>query len=153
MDEKRDRKERVNLTLEPDVAAVLKGWDRGSRARYVSQVLRERWGAWQSALRVLRQAGWMRPEMYAACDALNGVWMTDDVGYESLGPGMALELYDSERLNRIAEKHQVDPRVWEARYTQIRESEALARALRAVVTEWWAGNPACERAVERMDES
>lgn len=148
-----ERRPRLHLTLEPDVLATLRGWDRGARSRYVSQALRERWAAWQSGLLLLRQHGWMRQELHAALDALNGLWMRDDAGYEHLGPGLALELHDAERLNGTATRqHEVDPRVWEARVQQIAQSEALARALRCVVTEWWASNPACERAVERMDE-
>ena len=150
--DRRERRERVNVTLEPDVAAELHDWPRGTRARYLSTVLRERWMDFHSALRTLRAAGWMRAEILAACDALNGYWMLPTEDWEQQGPAVALELSDAERLHGTAARHGVGPTVWEARWTQVRQSEALTRALRHVVREFWADNPAAERAIERVDE-
>lgn len=141
------RRDRILITIDPDVRALL---DRtGNRSAYIEQAVRERWRAWQEALSLLRAQGWHREELHAACDALNGHWMIPYEDRVPMGSSIALELYDAARLNGVAEKHQVAPRVWEARVEQVRTDDRIARALRVVVTEWWSGNQACETAVAR----
>lgn len=140
-------KRKVMLSLDADVVQLL---DRtGNRSAYVEHVVRESWQAWQAALDLLVSQGWHREELHAACEALNGLWMIPYEDRVPMGSSIALELYDAQRLNGTADKHGVAPRVWEARTTQVRTDERIARALRVVVTEWWSGNAACEAAVAR----
>ena len=145
--ESRPRKDaRRLLTLDPGIDALL--LSTGSASRYVERLVADAWTEWQEALASLLAAGWSRRELLAACDALNG--------YAMLGSGRAswihAELYDAEKLNDLCARHEIDPRVWATRTAQVRDDEGLARALWSVTREWWRGNRAMERAMERGEE-
>lgn len=131
------------VTLDPGVDALL--LSTGNASRYVEQLVTDSWTEWQEALASLRAASWDRPEILAACDALNGHALPGGVGTAWLWA----ELADAERLSGTATRHGVEPAVWAARVEQVRTDADLARALWIVAREFWRGNAALERAIER----
>jgi hypothetical protein len=90
------------------------------------------------ALADLERAGWTRPYLCAACDSLNGTWMTPFFG----AGGMRLELSDAQDLGQVAEKHGGDPDVWRGLLAAL--NDAGARALRTVAIEFWRGHRVVE---------
>jgi len=146
----------MTVWLDPMFARELKSWDNDKRDAYLTEVLRSRWAEWRASLKVLRDHGWKPAELHAACDAMRRCWVAYDIDHEAgfmRGPTIAATLHDAEELNKTATRHGVDTATWDARWKQVRMDEALARALYAVVCEWWAGNPVCSEAMTRMDDT
>lgn len=131
------------LTLDPGTDALLAS--TGNASAYVRALVADAWSEWTDALAKLRAAGWDRPELRAACDAINGhaVLGVCDVGW------LWAELDDAERLNGTATRHGVAPAVWAARVEQVQTCEEISRPLWTVAREFWRGNAALERAIER----
>lgn len=127
---------RRNFSLDDDAAALLSRLDNASH--YVSALVRDAWRRWQQAHEALRRAGWDGPALCAACDALNGTWLLEP----RLAGVMSLELHDAQRLSDVCGKWGVDPRRWAELHDGLRDD--LAIALRAIVTEFWAGNTELE---------
>lgn len=139
---------RITISLDEGTAALLVHVPQ--KSGYIASAIEARWRVWQDALETLRRAGWTGPQLMAACDVLNGVWL---FGHRA-GVAISLELADAQRLNGICSKWEVDPESWAERWQALREDTALAErealALRAVVAEFWAGNNKLEAALERM---
>lgn len=136
---------RTNLSLDAGTRDLL---DRvGNASEYISRTIQDRWQSWQESLHVLREGGWRRPEVFAVCDTLNGVWMFGQ--YRSPG-SVAMELEDAERLNGICAKWELDPAAWRARIREVADDWPLTLALLDVVAEFWRDNRACEQAIERL---
>lgn len=91
------------------------------------------------ALVALERAGWEKPYICAACDALNGTWMTP-----FFGPGgMRQELADAQEFGQVVEKHGGDVATWDRLLGAL--NEAGARSLRTVAVEFWRGHRVVER--------
>lgn len=137
-------KQKRNLSVSDDVDQLL---DRvGNASEYVDRVVRARWREWTEALDLLVQSGWVRAEILAACDALNGYWM---IGSGKSGAFIAAELEDAERLNKLCAKWDLAPERWAQCYGEIGRSQPLAHALTIVVEEFWTGNEAIEAAIAK----
>lgn len=137
---------RRNFTLSASVHELLTRTENASG--YLDHVVQERWRAWQEALLELQQSGWRAPEILAACDVLNGYWALGAAGRS--GQAVALELHDGAQLNGICEKWDVSPERWATRIKTLSESDLHAAALLTVVSEFWAGNAACDAAIRRV---
>lgn len=131
------------VSLDPATDALLAS--TGNASAYVRALVADAWSEWTEALAELRAAGWDRPDLLAACDALNGHALLGgcDVGW------LWAELDDAERLNGTATRHGVAPAVWAARVEQVQTCEEISRPLWTVAREFWRGNAALERALER----
>lgn len=143
---------RITVWLDPSIAQMLRLWDPDKRDGYLTEVIRARWATWRAALEMLRSRGWTRIELLAACDALNGVWLTWEA--EPIiprGPSMAVKLRDAQDVNATATRHGVEHDSWNRRVKEVRSDETVAYSLFCVVCEWWAGNPLCDELIERLD--
>ena len=89
---------------------------------------------------------WTGRELLAACDSLNGYWHVRSI---PAGPAVALNLSDSEMLNGICGKWDVQPERWAAHVEEVHNSAELANALLAIANEFWAGNQALEALLRR----
>ena len=141
-----DRSKRM-ISLDPSVDALLTQVGARGASAYVERAVTERWREWTSALSLLMAAGWRRGEILSACDALNGTWLHDSVARSP--QAVALELADYASISGLRPELDVSPERWAERVRQVGESWELSLALTALATEWWTGNEACERAVER----
>lgn len=136
------KKERVTLTIDPDVRAELER--TGNSSDYITRAIRERLDAAASALRTLRLDGWRSTEVLAAANALLGF---DFARYGSDGRLVAAE------LERAAIERQVsgdDLGSWRPRIESVRNDASIAHALCLVVGELRLGNEAVARSVGVM---
>lgn len=141
-------KARRNLTLDADVAEMLDriGEGQGSASVYVEDLVRDAQRTWRCAhLHLTHVVGWTAQELCAACDVLNGYHLiADEV---NLPPThVAAELASAAG---ICDKWEIDPARWAAAVARLATSEQEARALLAVVREFWRYNPAVEQALGR----
>lgn len=136
------KKDRVTLTIDPDVRARLER--TGNASSYISRTIRERLDAAEASLRVLRIEGWKAGEVRAAADALLGF----DLGrFGSDGRLVAAE------LERAAGDGKIPPELltrWRSRIDAVRDNAAVSHALCVVLGELWVGNEAVEDSVERL---
>lgn len=138
-------KHRIDLSLESSTVELLKRV--GNQSLYITALVEQRWRDWQVALDHLRSAGWMAQEIEAACHCLNGYSATYSE-YTSLGMRLSIELLVHERHCAAG--------IPEGRWAQLRARlrdgvgcDELARALYTVAIEYWYGNEACKRRIER----
>ena len=137
-------REKRNLTLPADVNALLD--QVGNASEYLASVLGQRWQAWTDALATLRGADWSSNEMLAACDVLNGYWL---LGHGRSGQFVSVELADAQRLNDICGKWEIPEARWAERCREVHQDSIVAFALVTLVSEFWTGNEACEKAIRR----
>lgn len=119
----------------------------GDIAAYLSNVVEQHDRTWRSALSFLRGVGWTVPALRAACDVLNGYWTEE--GRPATWAG--LELHDGAEL--ATSKHEVDPEMWAQRCAAVRDNEVEARALLALVREFWCHNAQVDAALGLGDGS
>lgn len=113
----------------------------GDTTVYLSHVVEQHERTWRSALSFLRGVGWTVPALRAACDVLNGYWTEEG----RPATWAAIELHDGTGL--ATAKHEVDPDLWAKRCASIRDNEVEARALLALVREFWCHNAQVEAAL------
>lgn len=119
----------------------------GDSATYLSSVVEQHERTWRSALSFLRGVGWTVPALRAACDVLNGYWTEEG----RPATWAALELHDGAEL--ATSKHEVDPETWAQRCAAVRDNEVEARALLALVREFWCHNAQVDAALGLGDGS
>ena len=139
--------QRLNITVDDSTSGLLGQVGEKRQSGYISRLVQDAWQRWQDGLGTLAQSGWKAPEILAACDALNGLWL---VGmYRSPG-SVAMELQDDAQLNGLCEKWDISPDRWGDLITQLRDSWPLMIALCDVSAEFWRDNAACEAAIRRV---
>lgn len=134
-------KKPTNLTLSDEVRQMLD--DTGNRSLYAERIVAERARTWSGSLAHLRNQGWASSEILAVCDLLNGS-IIDTPGM-ALGPALAGEMRDA--LDEPV-KHQIPEARWKE-LIGLASQEPSARAILAVVAEYWSGNAKARRAIER----
>lgn len=135
------------MSLPDDVDALL---DRvGNASEYISRIVTDRWELWLTALNRLVANGWTSNELLAACEALNGHWLTDRADRPVL---VAAELREAQQQRRLCEKWNVSPKRWSGRVGLVRASDQMADALVVLAHEFWSGNAACEMAIRRDEQ-
>lgn len=144
-------KNRRNLSLDPDVEAILDdiGAGQSSASAYIEDLVRDAERDWRTAHQQLNDRGWRPVELLAACEVLNGWGLLSDYGRPA--SWLAIELADGQRLNDICRKWDVSPERWQAHIQRLADDELEARALACVAREFWRHNTRLERVLRRED--
>jgi hypothetical protein len=136
----RERK-RCTLTLSP--AAVAQLARVGNQSGYVDHLILQHAREWTEAIAVLREHGWRRSTLLAACEALDGDGLST---VSRVGSSLAAALA-SARAGGVFAHHDVATRERNARIKQLRENPIVAYALATIVREFSIDNAACEQAI------
>lgn len=124
------------LVVTPEVDALLARV--GNASEYVCALVRDASDAWRAGLSRLRECGWDRHEILAACEALSRLqWIPFSPDW------IAAQLSDVESV--VA-----DAAEWRTRVKEVSQDEALTRALLLVAAEYWRGNRDLEQAIDRL---
>jgi hypothetical protein len=134
---------RLQIRLEADVAEALSHVE-DPRA-YVQDLVRHRRRQWQAAYLLLTTSGWTPQELLAACDALNGHSLLEDLGGWPGGAGVPLELHDAQRLRDLCGKWGIDPARWAAHVERLAQAPEEREAVALLARELWAGSGELER--------
>lgn len=132
---------KLSVQLESGTAARLEPLREARQlTSWLDAVLAEHIRQLDMAWATLIGAGWTREQLLAACDALNGTWLHDQMGAPSF---LALTLSDADRLDRVAAKW--DAQDWPAVVARVRDDAGQAEALRLLVIDFWRQGPSEHR--------
>jgi hypothetical protein len=138
---------KINVGLDETIVDHIQAAPRGDQGAYIERLIGRHMQEHQEALQVLRAAGWTLEETFAACDALNGIFLLRSY---PLGSYLFAELYDAQRLNDICANHGADPEKWLERCRQVREDATIAWAIWEVVWGFWTLHPWYEERIRRV---
>jgi len=138
-------KDRVNISLEKSTTDLIRRV--GNTSRYIEQLFLDARQSWLEALSVVRESGWGRAEVLAACDAFNGhFWQRGDDNGCAISAGLA----DATELDGLATKWELRPKAWKKKLDELVTDDRLAEALAVVVREFWRHNAELEAQIERL---
>lgn len=133
----------MNLSLADDVVKMVTtaGGPKGA-TRYIEALVREAWRKWLVAFDHLALRGWCGNEIRAACDALEGYFLT---GQRPTGAHLALALKDD-----AIGKWELDDDRWQALIGVLVKDDDTAQALWTVAREFWAGNEVLKQRIKKL---
>lgn len=126
-----------NLSLSASTKQMLDKLDNASR--YVEDSVNTHWSRAINALNTLRGSDWTSNEILAACDVLNGCWMTvQDTQWHAHSMSDGPE---------YAAKWDVSPERWAEICKMVKNNGEIAHALDIVVVEFWCQNTELDKMI------